>query len=306
VAKQLKLLFLDGFPDDERRSYIDYIHQNIYQTMLTLIENSKKFGLSLDPTLQESIDKHFSAISNNNKINPQLAQLITQLWQEPVIQEVYERRNEFQLMDSADYFFSNIDRIITANYLPTVQDIFRIRITTTGVTELVFNANGHNFRLVDVGGQRSERKKWIHCFEGITAVLFCVALSEYDQKLYEDTNINRMHESLKLFKEICTSKWFRDTAMMLFLNKIDLFKQKILSNKYITTCFPEYSGPNTVDDSLEFIQEKFTNVEDPITNRTIRVYSHVTCAVSTENIQMVFESVRDFIVFQLLQTAAVV
>ena len=40
--------------------------------------------------------------------------------------------------------------------------------------------------MVDVGGQRSERKKWIHCFEGVTAIIFCVAMSEYDLVLAED------------------------------------------------------------------------------------------------------------------------
>lgn len=40
--------------------------------------------------------------------------------------------------------------------------------------------------MFDVGGQRSERKKWIHCFEGVTAIIFCVALSDYDLVLAED------------------------------------------------------------------------------------------------------------------------
>lgn len=44
-------------------------------------------------------------------------------------------------------------------------------------------------RLVDVGGQRSERKKWIHCFEGVTAILFCAALSAYDLVLAEDNEV---------------------------------------------------------------------------------------------------------------------
>ena len=44
-------------------------------------------------------------------------------------------------------------------------------------------------RMVDVGGQRSERRKWIHCFENVTSIIFLVALSEYDQVLYEETNV---------------------------------------------------------------------------------------------------------------------
>ena len=48
-------------------------------------------------------------------------------------------------------------------------------------------------RIFDIGGQRSERKKWIQCFEGVTAIIFLVALSEYDMSLFED------QEMVKLF-----------------------------------------------------------------------------------------------------------
>lgn len=42
-----------------------------------------------------------------------------------------------------------------------------------------------------MGGQRSERKKWIHCFEGVTAIVFCVSLSAYDLVLAEDEEMVR-------------------------------------------------------------------------------------------------------------------
>lgn len=47
--------------------------------------------------------------------------------------------------------------------------------------------------MFDVGGQRSERKKWIHCFENVTSIIFCVALSEYDQVLLEESSQVRSH-----------------------------------------------------------------------------------------------------------------
>jgi GTPase SAR1 family protein len=95
--------------------------------------------------------------------------------------------------------------------------------------------------LVDVGGQRSERRKWMHCFQDVTAVIFCVALSEYDLKLYEDETTNRMQEALKLFKDICSTKWFVDTDIILFLNKKDLFAKKIVKQP-LSICFPDYTG----------------------------------------------------------------
>lgn len=73
-----------------------------------------------------------------------------------------------------------------AGYVPTVDDVLRTRVKTTGIVEMVFTFRDLRFRLVDVGGQRSERKKWIHCFQGITALIFTVALSEYDLVLAED------------------------------------------------------------------------------------------------------------------------
>lgn len=98
-----------------------------------------------------------------------------------------------------------------------------------------------SFRMFDVGGQRSERKKWIHCFEGVTAIIFCVALSGYDLVLAEDEEMNRMIESMKLFDSICNSKWFVETSIILFLNKKDLFEEKIARSP-LTICFPEYTG----------------------------------------------------------------
>lgn len=95
--------------------------------------------------------------------------------------------------------------------------------------------------MFDVGGQRSERKKWIHCFEGVTAIIFCVALSGYDLVLAEDEEMNRMIESMKLFDSICNSKWFVETSIILFLNKKDLFEEKI-NRSPLTICFPEYTG----------------------------------------------------------------
>jgi G-protein alpha subunit len=97
--------------------------------------------------------------------------------------------------------------------------------------------------MFDVGGQRSERKKWIHCFENVTTILFLVAISEYDQLLFEDETVNRMQEALTLFDSICNSRWFVKTSIILFLNKIDRFKEKLPVSP-MQNYFPDYEGMN--------------------------------------------------------------
>merc|ERR1712048_1408681 len=97
----------------------------------------------------------------------------------------------------------------------------------TGIVQSDFVIKSMAFPMFDVGGQRNERRKWIHTFDHVNAVVFVAALSEYDQVLFEDETQNRMEEALQLFEQIVNSKWFRSTSMILFLNKKDLFEQKM-------------------------------------------------------------------------------
>ncbi|GBN66202.1 Guanine nucleotide-binding protein subunit alpha-11 [Araneus ventricosus] len=119
---------------------------------------------------------------------PPYTSAIKSLWADSGIQECYDRRREYQLTDSAKYYLSDLDRLSSPNYLPTQQDILRVRVPTTGIIEYPFDLDSIIFRMVDVGGQRSERRKWIHCFENVTSIIFLVALSEYDQILFESDN----------------------------------------------------------------------------------------------------------------------
>merc|ERR1711974_423653 len=161
-------------------------------------------------------------------------------WTDKSILEVFGRSNEFQLDDSASYFLDNCQKFAVDGYTPEEYDILRARAKTTGIVEIKFTVNKKQYMLVDVGGQRNERKKWLHCFQEVTAVIYCSAMNEYDMLLEEDHFTNRMHESLKVFEEVINSPFFIKTPMILFLNKMDLFEEKI-KRVDLGCCFPRYN-----------------------------------------------------------------
>jgi len=194
---------------------------------------------------------------------------------------------------------AKIKEVSLPDYLPTQQDVLRSRVRTTGIVENEFEIDNNKFKMFDVGGQRNERKKWIHCFENVTAVLFVAAISEYDQVLYEDENTNRMVEALNLFEEICNSRWFHETSMILFLNKRDLFAEKI-NRVPLTVCFPEYDGKNSYEEASEYLKQLF---ESKNHNPDKIVYTHITCATDTDNVAAVFNAVKDIIIRQSLGQA---
>lgn len=234
--------------------------------------------------------------SENNELTPAVARAIKELWMDDGVQECYSRSREYQLNDSAAYYFSQIDRISQPNYLPNQQDVLRARIKTTGIIETSFKFKSKIFRVFDVGGQRTERKKWIQCFDDVTAVIFVSALSGYDMKLYEDQETNRIHESTELFDAICNNKFFTKTAMILFMNKTDLFAAKIRESP-LKNFFPEYNGPNEAEPAQMFILKMFL---DRNQNPKKEIYYHFTCATDTKNITVVFDAVSDIIISDAL------
>ena len=114
-----------------------------------------------------------------------------------------------------------------------------------------------NFLLVDVGGQRSERRKWIHCFEHVASIIFIASLAEYNMYLVEDPTVNRLDESIALFITILKNQWLQQSSMILFLNKEDIFDEKI---QYfdLKDYHPDYCGKFCDNiEAKDFILDKF-------------------------------------------------
>jgi len=188
----------------------------------------------------------------------------------------------------------------SADYVPTEADILRCRQRSAGIIETRFSVPPLSIHLFDVGGQRSERKKWIHCFESVTSIIFCTALSEYDQVLMEAKNQNRMAESLVLFDSVINSRWFLRTSIILFLNKIDVFRHK-LRRVPLERYFQEYTGGANVNKATKYILWRFMQA-----NRAkLSVYPHITQATDTSNIRLVFAAVANTIIKNSLEDTGI-
>jgi len=290
LFKQVISLYGRGFTEDDRKALKGIIHQNAIGAMKMLCKQSDILGNPVSGANQHS--KAFILEMKNDTLSAEGAEHIERLWEDPAIRKTWDMRNKFQVIDSAEYFFGRVRDLAHPGYIPTEADMLRSRVRTTGMVETHFEIDGTPFRMFDVGGQRNERKKWIHCFDAVTAVLFVAAISEYDQVLFEDDTTNRIEEALSLFEEICNSRWFRETSMILFLNKRDLFEKKIKTSP-ISDHFPEYKGGDDANAGNTFFTELFLSKNK---NPSKQIYPLVTCATDKNNVQHVFNSVKDTII----------
>ncbi|KAF3848604.1 hypothetical protein F7725_015101 [Dissostichus mawsoni] len=290
----MRIIHGRGYSDEDKRGFSRLVHQNIFTAMQAMVQAMEALQIPYTHTCNQANATLVCGVDVERVTTlPQpYADAIKSLWSDAGIQECYNRKREYQLSDSARYYLDEMDRISDASYLPTQQDVLRVRVPTTGIIEYPFDLEDVVFRMVDVGGQRSERRKWIHCFEEVTSIIFLVALSEYDQVLVESVNENRMEESMALFRTIINYKWFHRSSVMLFLNKIDLLEDKIMYS-HLVDYFPEYDGPQRdVKAGKEFILNMFVSLNP---NEKKVIYSHCTCATDTNNIRFVFRAVKDYI-----------
>jgi len=317
LFRQLNLLHgewqKEGISERERCSYKDSIYNNILEAIQMLIAKNNDFSnYDSEFEMKESTKQSAYVVWNltDNLIDAQLAEHIKILWRDPGIQRTWRRRSEFQFQDSSIYYFNDIDRIAEPGYIPSEQDIIRCRVFTTGIIEQRCTIKGTDFRILDVGGQRNERRKWYYCFENVDGLIFVCSLSGYDQTCFEE-DINRMHLSIKLFQETVNSIWFRESAIILFLNKRDLFKEKIGVEKSenplkvpLSVCFPKcpVHDIDPYEQGIEYIKRQFRgqirerNPED--------LFIHVTCATDKNTMENIFGTVQKQIIKNALEHAA--
>jgi GTPase SAR1 family protein len=297
LFKQATKLYGKGFDKEALKGYARGIVENVLNGMRILCKQSAQKGG--DYAVGEeaaSSAQYFLDMRQKDMvylhISDEAAEHVKILWADNGIQHTWANRADLSgIAESVSFFFEEVDRIKVEDFSPSHTDVIKCRARTTGIVETHFVMNNSHFRIMDVGGQRSERKKWIHCFEDVMAILFVTAISEYDLTCFEDGKTNRVTESLSLFDDVCNQGWFANASVILFLNKRDLFADKI-KKVPLNNLFPEYEGGNDYDAGVDFLKAKFL-----AQNRTehVRVFTHVTCATDEENVQFTFDAVKSIV-----------
>lgn len=310
IVKQMKIIHgtqdseQAGLTDADRTAQVEPVRNNVLDSIEVLLTVSEEFGYPLKDPQAEAAKMRVLSVLNNidraQQYSPEIGGDVALLWDNPGIQQCVARKNEFQLLDSATYFLKQAVQLASLSYVPTDEDVLRARTITTGIVTVPFRVknSGFNFELVDVGGQRTERRKWIHVFQDVTAVMFIISLSDYNQTLYEDETTNRMQESEKLFGEMLNNVFFRDTPFIVFFNKFDLFVEKLKSVS-LTIAYREYTGTQDSKEALDYIKYQRFLCQDNNPDREIFPFN--TTATDTTLITNVISSIRDIIMQKILK-----
>lgn len=211
--------------------------------------------------------------------------------------------NQLGLETNASFFLNKAHDYRDPHYLATDEDILHARIKTTGITTSEFNVKSNKLVVMDVGGQRVERKKWIHSFDDVSCILFVASVSEYDQGLEEEGSVNRLDEALEVFSQTVNSQWFRAKSVQLFLNKVDVLQQKCHYSSF-SAHFSSYEGSDSdPEEIIRYIESLFRSRFRPGSRN---LYVHRTCATDTTTMKFVISAVSDMILFENLKWAGMV
>lgn len=314
IVKQMRILHVDGFNESEKKEKIEDIKRNIKEGILTITGAMKTIvppAVLEHPEDQWRIDWLHEHTAQEEEFDyPQeFYDNVEVLWKDKGVQECFERSNEYQLIDCAQYFLDRTAEVRKKDYSPSNQDLLRCRVLTRGIIETRFQVDRVNFHMFDVGGQRDERRKWIQCFNDVTAIIFVVACSSYNLMLREDQTQNRLRESLELFTGIWNNRFLKTISVILFLNKQDLLRDKVLAQKSkLEDYFADFARYRTPEDAIKeageedevtrakyFIRDEFLRISTATGEGKHYCYPHFTCAVDTENIRRVFNDCRDII-----------
>eukprot|EP01130_Rhizamoeba_saxonica_P010649 TRINITY_DN437_c0_g4_i1.p1 TRINITY_DN437_c0_g4~~TRINITY_DN437_c0_g4_i1.p1 ORF type:complete len:352 (-),score=70.46 TRINITY_DN437_c0_g4_i1:54-1109(-) len=301
-CKQLRSYHHNGFPARERKKYIYILRLNALSNMQIICHEIEENDYDISEKHLGKVERILNCHDTDSRFF-QIGEMIHYLYEnEPLVKTILKNKSsELSLSKMSKFYFNNVLRFSRNDFYPDHDDIIRAKIKTSGIITTEFSVEGIKFILMDVGGQRSERRKWISCFDDVTTVVFLAALDGYDLVLYEDSSVNRLEESLELFKGLTRDETFQGIPFLLFLNKVDLFEKIYIKHPLHRAFKGEISKSDAKD--FEYCKRFIANKFESLCRNSVQVYTHFTCALDQDNCQRVFNDCRDVMMDNELEAA---
>ncbi|KAJ7101459.1 guanine nucleotide binding protein, alpha subunit [Mycena belliarum] len=221
------------------------------------------------------------------------------LWGDAAVRELLQKR-DISLRDAGGYFLDDIARVTDPGYVPTDADILRARIKTLGVEEHFFEKEGapgtrgvKDFWIYDVPGSRGSRAVWISFFDQVQAIVFLTPLSFYEV-LEEDTRVNRLEDSVVLWKEVCANALLAHVQIILFFNKMDILKAKLRAGLIVKEYVPSFGDrENSYAGATAYFKEKFRAYHKRTSPKPRSFFYYETTAVDTRSTAKIIGAVHE-------------
>ncbi|KAJ6510993.1 G-protein alpha subunit [Mycena sanguinolenta] len=222
------------------------------------------------------------------------------LWDDAVVRAVLESHGVY-LQDESGFFLDDTARIAAIDYVPTDRDIMRARIRTLGVEEHCFVTEsgfraGTEFYITDVCGSSSQRSTWVPYFDDVQAILFLAPLAFW-QSLDEDSKVNRVQDSLELWRDIVSSPLLAKTAFILLFNKKDVLQAHINAGVMVRKYVPSFGDrPNDVASVTKYFRDKFSAYHRKFSPEPRPFIFYETEAIDTKSTAIILGEVQEQII----------
>ncbi|KAF4563440.1 hypothetical protein EYR40_006830 [Pleurotus pulmonarius] len=216
---------------------------------------------------------------------------MTQLWNDPTVRKLLEVQR-LRLEEMAGFFLDSLDRVTAPKYVPSDDDILRARLKTLGVSE-------HRFKL--------KTAAWVPYFDDVEAIIFLAPISCFDQVLQEDPSVNRLEDSILLWKAIVSNPLLKHTSMILFLNKCDIMKAKLASGIQFSKYVISYADrPNNFETASNYLRKKFSGIHKQCSPKSRSYYCHFTSVIDTSSTLHILQNVQDVLLRSNLEQSSLV
>lgn len=291
-----------AFDKEERQRARQGVYDNVYGQMKLLVRAALAEEMEFDAPATADLARQLVAGDAAEPGSASVGAMLKALWADSALKTTYDERDRlFNLNDGAGYFWNDLDRLYAPDYIPTDADLLRVRVRTQAADAAVFTYRSTPFRVVDLGGQRSERRDWKEALSSAYHVLFVSSLCEWDQKLREDFSQSRMVETQNLFTVLMRDPDTAGKGTTVLLNKLDLLRDKLRDEEKqaaFVRHFRDFRGTPTPQTAVAHITDMFLATARAA-KRDVKV--HAITAVETDSIKVAWRDVRALAMADALQ-----